>query len=237
MISLNLVSFVGIDQATDFDSLKTFSNSKMKYEFGVLYSESKNGKDKRYPTHEFANKYLDWAHKNNVLTSLHLCGSSIDKYLDEDKEVIGLSSKAGRIQLNLNIKKYNDYRVLSDNIISVAEKNNHKIILQKNNTKKQFNEVFLENKSNIALSLLHDSSGGFGREISIVSPPDKKYYTGYAGGIKSSNVLNIVKLIEEVNKENISYYIDMESGIRQNNLFSIEECLKIKELIEAANSC
>lgn len=234
MISLNLVSFVGVDKETNFESLKLFSDSKLKYEFGVLYSDSKNGHDKRYPTHEFANKYLDWALKNNILTSLHLCGSSIDRYFYEDKELIELAGKAGRIQLNLNIKKYNDYQVLSDNIIDVAEKYNHKIILQKNNTKKQFNEVFLEKNPNIALSLLHDSSGGFGREISIVSPPDKKYYTGYAGGIKSSNVLNIIKLIEEVNKENISYYIDMESGVRQNNLFSIEECLKIKELIESA---
>jgi len=240
MINLNLVSFVGIDQSSELDIfgsgvLKEFQESNIKYEFGILYSDSKNGKDKRYPTHDFSKKYLEWAKNNNVHSSLHLCGSSIDRYLSEDSEVIDLCVNAGRIQLNLNIKKYLDYQALSDNILYIATKYNHKIILQNNKTKAIFNKVFLASNPKISLSLLNDSSGGFGREISNVLEPDKTYFTGYAGGINTTNVINIIKLIEAVNISKTPYYIDMESGIRENNIFSIKECLKIKELVELQN--
>lgn len=83
------------------------------------------------------------------------------------------------------------------------------------------------------LSLLYDSSGGFGRQISKVSAPDNKFFTGYAGGINPSNVQKIISLIDMSNINNKPYYIDMESGIRIDNIFSISECNKIKALIEA----
>lgn len=231
MKNLTLISFVGVDHETKFSELLKFNDFKMIYEFGILYSDSKTGNNKRYPAYEFCKEYLEWAKANKVSSSLHLCGSSIERYLNEDQDVITLCTHAGRIQLNLNIKKYDDYNSLSDRIISVATKYNHHIILQKNKSKKEFNKIILDKNPNISLSLLHDSSGGFGREITIVSPPDNTYFTGYAGGINRSNVLKIISLIEATNNNNKLYYIDMESGVRINNLFSIDECDKIRSLI------
>lgn len=236
MKNLSLISFVGIDIETKLDDLLQFySNSESThiiYEFGILYSDSKNGIYKRYPQHDFCNYYLQWS-MNKINSSLHLCGNAITRYLNEDKDIIDLCSYAGRIQLNLNMNKYKDHDVLADNILRIVEKNNHSIILQQNNAKKNFNNIYLSKiKNDNKLSLLNDSSGGFGKEIIKVFPPHDKYFTGYAGGIKSSNVLNIVSIIENSNIENKKYYIDMESGVRVNNIFSINECLKIKELID-----
>lgn len=231
MKNLTLVSFVGIDHETKISELLKFRDFNMIYEFGILYSDSKTGNNKRYPSYKFCQEYLEWALYNKVSSSLHLCGSSIERYLNEEQDIIALCANAGRIQLNLNIKKYNDYADLADRIISVATKNNHHIVLQKNKSKKEFNEIVLGKNPNILLSLLHDSSGGFGREISVASPPDDTYFTGYAGGINPNNVVNIVNLIETANTNNNPYYIDMESGIRVNNLFSINECEKIRQLI------
>lgn len=238
MKNLRLVSFVGVDESTNFEDLKTFSNINRIYEFGILHSNSRNGKDKRYPSHEFTKKYLEWAKNNEIYSSLHLCGASIDKFLKEDEQIMQLSRLAGRIQLNLNIKKYLDYEDLANKIIYVADKYKFGIILQYNNSKKKFNELFLSKIFNFNLSLLNDSSGGFGRKIKIekINMPHPKYFTGYAGGICLDNVLDVIEWIENVNKNN-KYYIDMESGIRENNIFSIEKCKAIYKLIELKKFC
>jgi phosphoribosylanthranilate isomerase len=97
---------------------------------------------------------------------------------------------------------------------------------RQNKTKEKFMNVFM-GKASRAFSLLHDSSGGFGREITSVLPPNSLYDTGYAGGINPDNVKRIVDLIESNNPHNIKYYIDMESGVRENNLFSIEKCRQV----------
>lgn len=106
MKNLRLVSFVGVDKKTNFSDLLEFKNTPIFYEFGVLYSDSKNGIQKRYPGHEFSLKFLRWAQDNKVNSSLHLCGASIERYLKEDSDVIDLCSWADRIQLNLNISKF-----------------------------------------------------------------------------------------------------------------------------------
>lgn len=236
--NLSLVSFVGVDKSTNFRDLEIFTSSNRIYEFGILHSSTKNGNEERYPEHWYSKKYLEWAKENKVASSLHLCGDSINLYFEEDKDIIDIADLAGRIQLNLNLRTmhgFEDYHYLSNKIIEIASKYNHHIILQLNNTKKKFNEIFLSKKINFNLSLLNDSSGGFGKEIEEVFPPYEKYFTGYAGGINPDNVLKIIDLIEKTNSEKRKYYIDMESGIRENNIFSIEKCKKIYSLIETKN--
>lgn len=117
------------------------------------------------------------------------------------------------------------------------------LFYKKNKSKEKFLKTFLSKKDypHILINLLHDSSGGFGREISQISSLGKKiaageidedglYATGlvgYAGGIKPENVVNIIKLIENANADNKHYYVDMESGIRDNNILSLEKCRDI----------
>lgn len=235
MKNLVMVSFVGVDYQTKFEDLLEFRDANIAYEFSVLYSDSKNDSHTRYPGHDFCSRFLSWSHDNKICHSIHLCGSSIDRFLVEDPYVLELCDKSNRIQLNLNIKKYNDHKQLSDSILRIASKYNYCIILQKNETKKKFNEVFLERMKatdEISLSWLNDASGGFGREIEQITMPDSDIFTGFAGGIKPENVIKIVKLIEKENTNEIPYYIDMESGIRENNLFSITKCQEIKKLLD-----
>jgi hypothetical protein len=232
-MSLDKISFVGVDKDTDLEQLLQFPNN---CEFGILFSDSKNGIHQRYPTAKKSLRYLLWAKDNKVSSSLHLCGSSVDRCLNKDPSILELVSLAGRIQLNLNIKKYDNYDKLSDNIIEIFK--NYHVILQKNQSKIGFNKIVckkLEKCSHGQVSFLHDGSGGFGREISKIEKPDDKWYTGYAGGICPENVIKIISMIDNANIENKPYYIDMESGIRENNVFSIKKCLEIKQLLGANN--
>lgn len=225
MKNLILISFVGVDPKTNLDDIDNF-NSPIPCEWSVLFSDSKSvGNYARYPSYDFCKEFLTWCRGRGWLGSLHLCGSVIDRYLKQEQDVMELCKLAYRIQLNLNIAKFSDYDKLTDDILKVTSAHGHDIILQQNKTKAKFMEVFLPKAS--AVNLLHDGSGGFGKEISVVQPPDDKHFTGYAGGIKPENVAKIVNLIENNNPKDTKYYIDMESGIRTDNIFSIEKCSQV----------
>lgn len=234
MKNLSVVSFVGVDEKTDLNELTKLSNSfggLGKIEWSVLFSDSKSEtKHMRYPSYSFCKEFLDYSVNKThyVHSSLHLCGSVIERYLNKEQDVLDLCQNAMRIQLNLNIGDYPDYLKLTERLMSVIKLTGHSIILQQNKTKSKFMKVFLENNT-YPFSLLYDGSGGFGREITEVVAPSKDHFTGYAGGINPENVVKIVNLIENKNTENIRYYIDMESGVRENNIFSIDKCASIME--------
>jgi phosphoribosylanthranilate isomerase len=231
MKNLALVSFVGVDEKTDFAEIERISDSYAGLgfiEWSVLFSDSKSvGNYTRYPSYDFCKEFLDKSFKTRyVHSSLHLCGSVIERYLNKDSDVMALCQRAHRIQLNLNIKDYTDHPKLTERLQSVLKQYGHSIILQQNKTKAKFMEVFLK-ANTFPISILHDGSGGFGREITEVVPPDETHFTGYAGGIKPENVANIVNLIENTNPNGKKYYIDMESGVRTDNIFSIEKCQQV----------
>jgi len=233
MKNLSLISFVGVDKHTNLMEILPFIQyTPLICEFGVLYSESK--RSIRYPDYEFCRNFIDWIADYHIRSSLHLCGSeAINNFLEEDPSIIKLCNFAGRTQLNINIKNFTDYDELSDKILDIAIKYNITVILQKNATKQKFNELVLKKLNNAKnIHFLNDSSGGFGREISKVDEPSANYFTGYAGGINPENVSKIVSLIEGNNPNNNPYYIDMESGIRENNIFSLKKCKEILDKIK-----
>lgn len=226
MKNLSLISFVGVDTNTNLEDIEQFE-SKIPCEFSVLFSETKSlTKDMRYPSYDYCSKFLAWGKEKKVITSLHLCGSVIERYLSQDPQIIELCNLASRIQLNLNIATYPNYEELTQRLLFSISENGHHIILQQNKTKQKFMDLFLKSPD-VFISLLHDSSGGFGREISKVDPPYNLHFTGYAGGIKPDNVKKIVDLIELANIKNEMYYIDMESGVREDNIFSITKCQQV----------
>ena len=232
MKNLHLVSFVGVDEHTNLPDLSDNSSfiEEVGIEWSVLFSDSKSIKNYvRYPSYEFCKDFLKVIPQNiHSMRSLHLCGSVINRYLKQESDVMELCANATRIQLNLNISNYTEaeYEELAEDIVYVSTKYGHHVIMQQNKTKEKFMNVFL-GKASRTFSLLHDSSGGFGREINSVVPPNPLYNTGYAGGIGPENVKKIVDLIEENNPLNIKYYIDMESKIRENNLFSVKNCHQV----------
>lgn len=234
MKNLSLISFVGVDSFTSLGDIVNFKED-IHCEWSVLFSDTKSlTKHIRYPEYSFCKDFLKLSKSESFLASLHLCGSVIDRYLKQEQDVMDLCQLASRIQLNLNISEYPDCDKLSDDILSNIHKYGHQVILQKNKTKEKFMNIFLK-KSDTKINILHDGSGGFGREIECIIPPeDNIHFTGYAGGIKPENVLNIVNLINNNNPYNKEYYIDMESGIRENNIFSINKCRQvIDNLIKA----
>lgn len=232
MKNLHLISFVGVDEQTNLKDLENNSCTidDVALEWSVLFSDSKSIRNYiRYPSYDFCKDFLKVKSKDiYTMRSLHLCGSVINRFLKQEPDTIELCNLATRIQLNLNINNYleNEYEELAENIVFLSQKYGYHFILQQNKTKEKFMNVFTGKATN-SFSLLHDSSGGVGKEITSIVPPSPLCDTGYAGGINPDNVKKIINLIDENNPQNIKYYIDMESGIRENNLFSLKKCQQV----------
>ena len=128
-----------------------------------------------------------------------------------------------RSQLNYNFS-YNQNWSLTHLNVFADENRSREIILQYNKSNKQvideFKVSFPEN-----INILYDASGGRGTEIKEVLPPFKKF-TGYAGGITDKNIDGICKIITN-HSDNSTVWIDMESGVRTNDIFDLEKTIAV----------
>lgn len=238
MTKLAGISFIGIDEQTDFNDLIALSKqSKVYLEFGILYSNSKMGKDSRYPSKDFIKRYFEFIAKNRTDcifdNSIHLCGTSVQEFLDGKLD--DLVTNFNRIQLNFSMKEYDEDSLIQQllNLKDVPT-----IVLQHNKSKEKFINKFLKYKDdmNIATDILFDGSGGFGRILENPKPPLKYCYCGYAGGLSPTTVETILQKIDKVVTLGDYFYIDMESGIRENNNFSIDKCKQVIQICNEFNN-
>ena len=159
MKNLALVSFVGVDNHTNWDEIAKFE-SDIPCEWSVLFSDSKSQtKHVRYPEYSFCKDFLEWGEEKSLLTSIHLCGDVIQRYLKQEQDVMDLCDIANGIQLNLNIHSFPEHEKLADDILKLVTERNHKVILQLNKTKEKFMGVFFK-KAQARVRVLHDGSGG-----------------------------------------------------------------------------
>ena len=252
---LELISFVGVDTETNLEDLLEFDAKCVEalevvgnypfVEYGFLYSETRsNTADKRYPSLKFIKEASGKLIEHAVATSIHLCGTeAVDLYLKGDSHLLSVIDDS-RVQLNFNMKNY-DAAELVDQVLEASERHPLPLILQVNKSKAEFIKLLLKKMHAASamdgvlpnIDLLHDGSGGFGREIEVVSRPYKGILTGYAGGLKPGNIGRVLSLIEDTLPkgeaqigaaiEDDSYYLDMESGVRTDNVFDISKCQQV----------
>lgn len=247
---LNKISFVGVDEKTDLDELyKLAELSLVRLEFGVLYSPNRMGKKDhpRYPTLDFMKQFPN-QHQTKFDESIHLCGDAVDDFIQRDVENRRLCTLFDRIQLNFSMQKYAESYIvqqLYSNGRDVWSGLIGKMIIQDNKSKTNLVKDILDTLNNKhalynSVDILFDASGGFGKEIDNVKPVYDFFYCGYAGGINPTNVIDILKKIDRANcTKDVTYYIDMESGIRTNDWFDLDKCrdiiLQVNEYIKNEN--
>lgn len=234
---INLISFVGVDESTDLLKLNDLrNNSDALVECGVLYSPNKSGTltNKRYPSLQFIK---DFPNKFHGLTSLHLCGSSVQNFFNK-REIFDISKHFSRIQLNFSIKEFTETTIIKQ-LIDLRDYQEDgelgDIIIQHNKSKAKLIDILCKSDDIANINILFDASGGLGK---VMNDPQScsnfNRYCGYAGGINPDNIDSIIKKLQAVNSDNdLNYYIDMESGIRTNDLFDIDKC---SHIINSVNS-
>lgn len=242
-MKLTGISFIGADEQTQIGDLYIMAaSSPIPIEIGLLYSPNKAGKQKRYPSlkyiekfsqkwNEFGMKYHNFGPPLSDATkpalSLHLCGEGVRQFLHQDNSeydnINYLCNNFERVQLNFSISEYDPQR-LANVIIKSLGYYKGNIVLQNNKSKKEFNKKFVGLS---AIDFLFDGSGGFGRVLDNPEQPIANHYCGYAGGIGPDTVEEILTKIYKLNNSNIPFYLDMESKIREDNNFSIEKCQQV----------
>lgn len=228
-MKIDRVTITGADDNTDIKLLQEIQKKFPFVEWGILISTNQNRN--RYPSEEFI-----FSLRNCELNlSLHVCGKHSRTIMKDGMfDVISKYDWFSRYQVNFNFEKteHNLYNYL--NLISKFPAK--KFIIQDNESNQKHidsiireieNDDFFPKNTNI----LYDSSSGRGTEIKSITQPYKDIYTGYSGGLNPENVESFCeKLIKFDNNSNI--WIDMESGVRTDDLFDIDKVVKVLEIVK-----
>jgi hypothetical protein len=199
---INKISFVGVDAKTDLRELENLaSQSDVVLEFGILYSETKNSN--RYPSQSVIDEFASVKRGDlDYDISLHLCGTSVQKFLDEDLDFMENMFKFNEfnaIQLNFSLKAEKDIPDIVEKALTATWSTGADLIFQANKSKQKLIDYLINKKihenQDVRTRLLYDGSGGFGRTIAKIDKPFKDFYTGYAGGINPETISKIAHAI------------------------------------------
>lgn len=219
-------SLTGVDASTDLDALVRIAESHPgKVEFAVLYSHSRAGRDPRYQEREFAEEFGNMARSSGFMAAVHLCGSAVADFVVGREDVVGLARCFGRIQLNFSAAT----APFTLDALDAAIKGHPGFVIT------QHNEANNEVASAIKAEnhhVLFDASLGKGiRTIEWPKPIPGKF-CGFAGGIGPDNVGEVIQTLESKIGADQSYWIDMESRLRDaDDRFSLEACRAVLEAV------
>ena len=219
--SPTFVTLTGVDAATPQTRLIDLSARFPKVEWGILLGRAETP---RYPSIDLINKWADRREQHGLRMALHLCGGFARRWIENDAEIVALARRFDRIQVNVVASRI-DLPMLVDGIRFVRHTN---IITQHNAANEVLTASVMDCPNH---SILFDTSGGRGVAPSAwpISFPGKA--CGYAGGLGPDTVAEQLALISQVAAA--GYWIDMEGQIRTNDLFDLDRCERVLEIVQA----
>jgi phosphoribosylanthranilate isomerase len=222
-MSVVLTSITGADDQVDPKTLKAISEFWPWTEWAILYFPEREG-TARNPTKVWRDRFLDVCGRGRC--AAHLCGEEAFRLvLAEDPATIDELRQYDRVQLNINAR----HRIFTDDeVLQVYRKMEElKIpyILQYHEGSKDLIQTYLLECPGRA-QVLFDTSRG--RGVSPESWPEPLSYVdcGYAGGINTDNIRNVIHAVNSVSG-NQKVWIDLESGARTGNVFDLNKVLQI----------
>lgn len=206
------ITFTGVDDDTDPAGLVQLADD-YPVEFGLLFSPKRQGVEPRYPKLTT----IEWLTEELPLRwAAHLCGADARSVIYDDCcQHDALLTQFHRAQINTADPAANPGR-----IAGWAARRNLRAILQ---CRDGFPRV-------AAVDMLFDTSGGRGIYPNGGWPSAvNTTLCGYAGGLRPDNVAQAVAAI---NGGATRYWIDMESGVRdERDRFSLEKCRAVCEAV------
>ncbi len=205
------ITFTGVDERTDFHEMERMSR-EYPIEWGVLFSPKRQGIEPRYPNLEQIGSRMG-AHR--LRYAAHLCGGDARDWIERDHcSHEHLLPYFSRVQINTASPD-----IKPDLIGQSAARRNVRAIVQ---CRGEFPQVS-------AVDLLFDASGGRGIFPNEWPASGRTTNCGYAGGL---NPENVAAAVEQISKLATRYWIDMESGVRdENDYFDLARCRAICEAV------
>lgn len=216
------ITFTGIDDQTDLDAAAELA-ALYPIEFGVLFSPKRQGLEPRYPRWDTIQEAAIFRrrlrqHGNSFNLAAHLCGEYANDIVQHG-HAKGIDAVLGRFFDRAQV----NHREPDTHTIGLwAKRVGIDVIAQH-----RYRDGFVTENG---VHLLFDQSGGRGLvpDSWPMAGDDENLY-GYAGGLNPDNVGDIVKLI---GKHTARYWIDMETGVRdENDRFSLEKCRAVCESV------
>lgn len=251
---LKQVTFTGVDNWTDVQRMKKIQSKYPWVEFAILVSKNNtaNSENNRYPCIEKIQEVLENVTEYHESVAIHFCGEAARKAALTDNPMYILSAfgnsnevkelmkyRVRRVQLNLtkmggaippvNKENYKDRPVYWNIVIPIKMETEMYFY----SMRESYIHAWQGNFGKI-MQGFQDNSGGRGiRESKWVAP--MLSFFGYAGGISSENVLEVLSEIEEARKKlprDYFYWIDMESSLRdEKDHFSLDKVEYICEIL------
>jgi phosphoribosylanthranilate isomerase len=225
-MNIDRLTITGADNSVDIENLVWLSKWYSFVEWGILFSKGRRG-TARYPSLMWIDVLMQQGGMN---LSAHLCGEYAREVMEQSKfDVFDLYNGFARFQINYNFEKSTGWDLVA--LVWWAEEHpNTSIILQWNKANGPYLKDMTDIKYPPNIHILYDSSGGRGREISNIEAPFKTY-TGYSGGISPDNIKSVLNLINNYPAKE-SVWIDMESGVRANDVFDLKKVQLILEAVK-----
>lgn len=218
-MKLKQITFTGIDKWTDLSALQKIQSAIPMVEFGVLLSRNWQENGNRY----FNPSELGKLRGLGLNLSCHLCGHIAREAIKNNWQPVidlceGNFDLFKRCQLNVSKNAENPSK-LELTIPDTLEE----AIIQQNSADEV--ELWKSAMPNDKITVLVDGSGGLGIDTPIKAL-DTPFKVGYAGGISVHNVSDKVKYLEDSPLVR-DYWIDMESSIRTDDKFDINNVYSV----------
>lgn len=220
-MKINKVTITGADDSVSVDTLLGITRIYPFVEWGILFSPTRTGTN-RYPTSDKVESFI----KDKLPLSAHLCGQ-FTRDIFEKGDLAPLQIVKGqfqRVQLNYNFGRSENWEF--DHLINVCQWADQfrdiSVIFQANKSNdRALTAMIKEYPISDNVHFLYDSSGGRGVGIGELGNPFKNY-TGYSGGISDENIFDVIKKVYDF-PNNAEVWIDMESGVRTEDIFDISK--------------
>lgn len=222
-MKIKFCSLTGADDATDIAALNALAADFPFVEMAILLMPERMGQ-KRFPTAAWIQKFTsEYAGHHRAM---HLCGDGLFNFMKDDPETLALMRGFQRIQLNLTFADAGN-RIDPAALAAQARKYPlHEFIIQYGPQHKGVLPHFSDVRNH---ALLFDDSAGRGIAPDHWPAPLPGHFCGYAGGLNPENLDRHLDLMNDAAGDTL-VWIDMESGIRTDDVFDVKKCRRVLEI-------
>lgn len=222
-MKLQYCSITGADDAVNIADLTQMAQEYPFVEWAILWLPALSGQP-RCPSRAWIEKFSSSYQGQH--TAMHLCGQGLLDFIAGDQNVLDLMTGFRRIQLNLIFGNLDGQYSESDLITQIKAHPQWEFVIQYTDDKKHLLPL-LANIPNH--TILFDTSAGRGISPDSWPAPIPGHVCGYAGGINPDNVARNLEMVARVANDQTTW-IDMESGVRTNDVFDLDKVRRVLEI-------